>query len=484
MATAKFFTTAKRHNSTLIPTGGTDINVYLKDGSDLLTPVFKLNYSGVPSWSMMQFEGRYYFITDIASIRQDLWEITAAVDVLATYKADIQATTSFVLYDATANNDIIDSRLAVNTSETTVINRASFAPGLLTATGKIALSVVGNNTTSTYIITDTQLRQILNSTDVKNAMQQPAVYGDVDTDYSQTEALPDGTEIETYVKIGEWLKTLTHSVRQNTVILMSGNNPLECLRSAIWYPWDIVGDGAPENIYLGLVDTRVTASPVVNKVRGGSVTVNIPWQATDWRRNAPYHQIYLYIPFVGTTQLSVSDLIGKTSLTVGWAMNKLTGEMNVQVTTNTGEIIGVYNAQTAVSIPVGVSNVTPRQALSSIIAGAGAIASAVGGNMIGAAALAAQSISAISPQITCIGGASGGAAIGLELDVVCYSVFHDTSAEPNTIASVIGTPTMAHHSLAQKSGYVQTQDASVSGSMTDTERNAINTLLDGGIYIE
>lgn len=484
MATATFYTTAKRHNSTFIPTGGTDLNVSLKNGCDLLAPTFYLDYASVPTWSMMQFAGRYYFITGITSLRQDYWQIDADVDVLATYKSDIQATTAFILYDATANNDIIDNRLAVNTTETTVINSAQFAPGLLTATGKIALSVVGDNTTSTYIVTNDQLRQILNFNDVSNTMTRQEIYGDVDVDYSQTEALPDGTEIQTYVKIGEWLKTLAHSIRQNTVILMSGNNPLECLRSAIWYPWDIVGDGTPESIKLGVLNTNVTASPVVNKVRGGSVTVNIPWQASDWRRNAPYHHIYLYIPFIGTTQLSVSDLIGKTSLTVGWAMNKLTGELNVQVTTNTGEIIGVYNAQTAVSIPVGVSNVTPRQVANSIIAGAGAIASAAGGHMLGAAAMAAQSISAISPQITCIGGASGGAAIGLEMNVVCYSVFHNTSAEPNTIAPVIGTPTMAHHSLAQKSGYVQTQYASVSGSMTDTERQRINQMLDGGIYIE
>lgn len=484
MATATFFTTAKRHNSTLIPTGGTVLNVSLKNGCDLLAPTFYLDYASVPTWSMMQFAGRYYFITGITSLRQDYWQIDAEVDVLATYKSDIQATTAFVLYDATANNDIIDSRLAVNTSETTVINRASFAPGLLSGTGKIVLTVVGSNTTNAYIIRNDQLAQILNSADVQNAMSQQNVYGGVDVDYSQTEALPDGTEIETYVKIGEWLKTLAHSIRQNTVILLSGNNPLECIRSAIWYPWDIVGDGLPENIHLGLIDTQVQAASIVSKVRYGSTTINIPWQASDWRRNAPYHQIYLYIPFIGTVQLSASDLVGKTSLTVGWAFNKLTGEMNVQVTTNEGDIVGVYHAQTAVSIPVGVSNISPGQAMNSILSGAGAVAAAVSGNLFGAAALAAQSISAISPQITCIGGASGGAAIGLELDVVCYSVFHNTSAEPNTIASVIGTPTMAHHSLAQKTGYVQTQDASVSGSMTDTERQRINQLLDGGIYIE
>lgn len=71
---------------------------------------------------MMQFAGRYYFITGITSLRQDYWQIDAEVDVLATYKSDIQATTAFILYDAAANSELVDTRLAVQTTKTAAEN--------------------------------------------------------------------------------------------------------------------------------------------------------------------------------------------------------------------------------------------------------------------------------------------------------------------------------------------------------------------------
>lgn len=118
MATATFYTTAKRHNSTLIPSGGTDLSVSLKNGCDLLAPTFYLDYNQVPTWSMMRFAGRYYFITGITSLRQDYWQIDAEVDVLATYKAQIRATRPFVLYADINNTEIIDNRLATKTTAT------------------------------------------------------------------------------------------------------------------------------------------------------------------------------------------------------------------------------------------------------------------------------------------------------------------------------------------------------------------------------
>lgn len=490
MATATFFTTAKRHNSTLIPTGGTVLNVSLKNGCDLLAPTFYLDYASVPSWSMMEFAGRYYFITGVTSLRQDYWQIDAEVDVLATYKADIQATTAFVLYDATANSDIIDSRLAVNT-QASVRSFATFlAPNQLTAAGKYVITVVGDESTQSFIVTDSDIKDIIKSTKIKSAFEGQDAMEQPDIDFSMAEQLPTGTDLETYIKIGEFVKSGVRTARQAAEISFSGDNPLDCIRSAIWYPWDVSGDGASQEIKLGtLLGTGVYARPIINKIIGNVIPVTIPWQANDWRRNSPYHHIYLYIPFVGMIQLSNADIIDVNTIHVGWSLNRLTGEFAVQVMRDYGEegagnIIGVYSADTAAAVPIGSSNISPRQAINALVTGIGAAASVVSGNVFGAAALAAQSIGAISPSISCIGGASGGASYGLDMNIICFTVFHDTSAEPNTIAPVIGTPTMAHHSLAQKTGYVQTQDASVGGSMTDTERQRINQLLDGGIYIE
>ena len=114
-----------------------------------------------------------------------------------------------------------------------------------------------------------------------------------------------------------------------------------------------------------------------------------------------------------------------------------------------------------------------------------AVGAAASGNIGLAASMAVSSLTSLSPTITSIGGGSGGAASGLDLRVHCTTVFHDTNVAPNSIAATIGTPTLAQQSLAGKTGYVQTQNASVQGdNMSDAARQEINAMCDGGIYIE
>ena len=114
MATANFYTFSKRKNSTLQPTGtGTQIDVNLKSGTSLLSPTFLLNISGRPTYNYVSFEGRYYFITDIISVRNDLWEIQCTVDALASWKTDIGSTAAVILYATGGSNDIIDQRIGI-----------------------------------------------------------------------------------------------------------------------------------------------------------------------------------------------------------------------------------------------------------------------------------------------------------------------------------------------------------------------------------
>lgn len=49
-----------------------------------LTDIDKINYMHIPEF------GRYYFVNDIRSIRNNLFEVTAHVDVLMTYAEEIK----------------------------------------------------------------------------------------------------------------------------------------------------------------------------------------------------------------------------------------------------------------------------------------------------------------------------------------------------------------------------------------------------------
>lgn len=69
-------------------------NGTLRDGTSITEPVILIEKATPPqdnNYNYMWISAfkRYYFITDIKSVREGLWEIHATVDVLYTYRADI-----------------------------------------------------------------------------------------------------------------------------------------------------------------------------------------------------------------------------------------------------------------------------------------------------------------------------------------------------------------------------------------------------------
>lgn len=511
MANAYFYKLSKRHNSTLQPSGsGTVIDVQLKNGSDIIAPVFLLSLTSLPDYSMMVFEGRTYFITGISSVRDNLWEISAEVDVLATYKSQILASSQFILYANVNNSEIVDSRLAAKTTATYAKNYATLSQSLMTGQWKIAVSVTGSESTATFLLTPAQVRALVNSTDLDNwfnTLWQQITTLDGDTDTAQnnvTQAISGaGSQIQSSAStfdilkgaalatnnmamavnwaIGNGVRTFIKGMAKTFRKIIATPNAMDCIKSAFFLPWDVVGDGSMQEIKLGEYPTGVNALPVYNPIQHSQISVAIPWQASDWRRNAPYHQIYLYLPFMGDIEISPSDIIDCDNLNIYFSLNVMTGALNYRVATDKDTTIGVYSCQTGVAYPIGASNITPV----SVGMGLGTAAAAIAGApTLAAAAAAASSLAAIRPNASCVGGGGGGAGSGLDTRVIIHSVFHDTNVSPSNPAPSIGVPYNARAALSGFSGFVQTREASVSGSMTDTERSRINQLLDGGIYIE
>ena len=63
-------------------------------------------------------ERKIYFINDIVSIRQNLWQITLSVDVLMSYKDQILETNAFVARNQNDfNKDIIDNECVLTDKE-------------------------------------------------------------------------------------------------------------------------------------------------------------------------------------------------------------------------------------------------------------------------------------------------------------------------------------------------------------------------------
>lgn len=481
--TASFYKLSKRKNSTKQPTGtGTVFNVDLKSGTSFLSPTLLLNNSGKPDFNYFSFEGMYYFITDIVSVRQDLWEIYGKVDSLATGKSAILATTAYVMYDTVSNSEIPDSRLPMETSKSVSVETAAcpFVPD----GGCYILSITGaHSTTGVYKVTPSQLAALIDDVttikddlfDPNNTPPTPPSPPLVST--IESEIRFAGEMLQYFVDCVEWIfYFITYPIAQ---LFGSGDIP-QNIRECKYIPFDVGVTGSSIPIYLGTFKTQQSFGKLATETVHRTVTVNIPWQASDYRRRSPYTEVYLYLPYIGMTKLSSENLVGQSSVTVAYTLALRDGSLICTVSSG-GEIIGQYSGNVGASVPIGVSNINLPKAAQAIAMGT---AAALSQNLPAIGMGAINFADALTPNFSCIGGLDGVAGIGTNQNITCYTVFHDTVAAPNSQIQTIGAPTMAPKSLASLTGFCQCASAHVEADFPSPMLQEIDGYLNSGFFIE
>lgn len=93
------------------------ISITLKDSSSITNMSIRLKLNNNPDFNYAHIPlfNRYYFVTDIRSIRNNIWEISLTVDVLMSYKDAIYEQIGFIdrnEYDY--NDDIIDKKRVIS----------------------------------------------------------------------------------------------------------------------------------------------------------------------------------------------------------------------------------------------------------------------------------------------------------------------------------------------------------------------------------
>lgn len=70
----------------------------LKEGTSVINPIVLLNVFNLSTYNYayIQSIGRYYYITDIKSIKYGLWEVSMHVDVLMSYKNAVRASLAII----------------------------------------------------------------------------------------------------------------------------------------------------------------------------------------------------------------------------------------------------------------------------------------------------------------------------------------------------------------------------------------------------
>lgn len=487
MATAEFYKLSKRKNSTKQPSSsGTQLDVVLKSGTSLLSPTFLLNLSGKPDYNYVKFESWYYFITDIVSVHNDLWEIHCDVDSMATGKTNILNTHAYVLYDSVTNTEIPDNRIPIKTTKS--VSASTAACPFVPDGGCYIVSITGaHGSTGVYKVSESELSDLID--DLQDITDNIFDFNGLTPPTPPSK--PGGTlpSIEDWLEyVGDMVEFLSDwvtyaidcAVRPISQFFGSGSIP-ENIRECKFIPFNVGTTVSISPIYLGSFITQIGSLGKLNtETVHRSTSVSIPWQASDYRRRSPYTDIYLYLPYIGMTKLSSENLVGQSSLTVDYTLGMRDGSIIVTVSSGS-EIIGQYSGNVAASVPVGVSNINLPKAAQSVIMGAAAVAS----KSIAPFGMAAMNFAdSVTPNFSCIGGLDGVAAIGANQNITCYTVFHDTVAAPNSEIATVGSPTMAPKALSALTGFCQCQDAHVEGDFPSRILDEIDSYLNSGFFIE
>lgn len=465
----------KRVNSLNVPRTWTrEFNCALKEDCSWDYPVFLLktddfqeNYVNWGQW--------YYYVTDVIFKRNELTEVHCKIDSLATFRWHILESSQFVAYADIANTELIDPRLSIKTTTTRAVNTSSGAWDLITpdeAQMTAVLNVVGETSSTTYLTTVNNAKNLLNS--VKNWAD--GIFQDIP---SSTSGLPELVEL----------------LKRFCSRSLSASSAADCLKSACILPvkYSLIA-GNSNSIMLGGYDTHIMGKIPTRRSLTDSNGVNIPWQAADWRRNAPYHSIYCYVPFVGVVSLSASELINAEGIFCTIGVDVTNGDATIKLSTlSTGDhVIAVYNTNISISYMIGASNVTPLQRLTggAAVVG-GATAAILSGGAVAAAAAGTGgivgSMNSIQPIPSSIGNPGGGAVLGLgwnAFKLQCLTVFHDTIVHPSYNSRIIGQPFMRIAKLDNLNGYVECRNAHIGINGHYNEAKEIESYLNTGIYIE
>lgn len=502
MATVKFTTFAKRRNSTKQPTSvtwDTRSNTYLKEATSQDRPIFKVTGNNF-NYNYCEWDGKYYFIDEIESLINNEIAVHCILDPLATYKAEILASTQFVSYSAggtrTTSTWLSDNRIPLLKSASSSKNTASMG-SLFSTSGFYVLTVVGKdgcNTVAADLLTLKKLLDKINDwsddliDDVLNGNYPWSTSSAVTYDFTSPEA------------------ATASLAKMNMLTGFAGNaysSAPSCIRSCIWvpfFPTPFLDTGI--DLYLGQFDTQLRPFRIKGDPVTGTVSVSIPWQHTGWRRTV-CDEVYLYLPLVGMVSLSSDNLSNSSSISVKYSATATDGCVSYQVIAG-NQIIGSYGGQCSANYPIGISQQasagqiaqtafasmekmvsTGVQAASSLNP-AGWAAGAVGLGMEAVEASYNIQDVALTRNNSCIGGVGGGAGAGLDLNVTCYTVSHDTviPVGDTDYQATMGDPIMKSITLSTCEGFTQCANAHVEAPATAGELNAIDAMLNNGFYIE
>lgn len=450
---------SKKQNSTKIPQIAGEIkNMYIKEATSAESPTFIIQSNNF-NYTYAYWNGHYYFVNDIVSMKDNLIAISCTQDVLATYREEILDTTQYIARSASDYDgevvdtfyngiaDVIRKEIVIPTPFKASVSNGSYVLGVVAkGTGAGTFGCI-----TYYVLTDSQMKDFI-------------MYMLKNLDYM-------GIDFESMV---EW----------NEQIMKGLVNPFQYIVSCIYFPFKVSGTGNT-TISFGFWDSNVSAKYLSLSIFTEENTCNIPKHPQSSRGKylnmSPYTDYMIELQPFGCVPLSTKSVINSNKLTFQYYIDLLTGKGNVQISTENSET-DIMILESMIGVPIQLAQVTQGFMGSSqfgVIYGTAMskISTLLTGNLdifnIG------SSTSSYAPQVTTSGTQGSRSTYFLN----CRLIAEFTKIAPENI-SLNGRPLLQNRQLRNLYGYTQCINPSIDINCLDNDRAEINNLLSSGFYIE
>ena len=456
----------KRNNSTLTPTTGrTEFQCIVKDGTGILNPVIQLdlglaadpsqfNYCQIPDFE------RYYWIREW-TFERGLWTASCAVDVLATYKAQIGNSTLYVLR---ASNDydgrIIDTLYPLKTG--------------CTYSHPIQLSPFKTNGTFVLGVTSKQGDYGSLTYSVVNAEGLSAI-----CDYL----------INSAVSEDNGFNLSDASLKLQTSLI----DPLQYIKTCMYYPFpmedfDLQTAGTSFNIFLWKIPQVFSARISGTRIRK-QFTVDIhKHPQTNSRGNyvntAPYTVLTLFAPPFGVIDIDTTVTCNASTIDFTLSVDPISGKGVLFVECN-GVTLNRLEAQ--IGVPIQLSQVTKDwlgAASSTLSAVGNIIGSAMTGNVGGLISGVATGIDSASRALTPRQQSMGSGGGFIDIYPYSYKLDHQFFEPVADDIQHHGRPLCQLRQISSLGGYMLIQDGDVPIPGTSDEADKVRAYLESGFYYE
>ena len=456
---------AKNIESTAQPntTGWADYSVTLKNGADISNPRIELQVSwdNIKDANYAVMMNRYYWIIGKNMLRENLCQLSLRVDVLATYKTEIGASTLYVLRSsAESDGSIVDNYYPTTAAvtyteelENPFYNAAPYTSGFYVV--NINGVAGGTGTSTLWQMSPSAFRSFISN-----------LYTNID---------------------GFQFADLFEAINK-----LASGSPTKLVSSAMWFPGQITfTKSASQRVYVGGWDSGVDAQLITDPIYvDSSMWMDInrhPQAATRgaYLNLSPYSIYTLALPLFGSINLDSTLMQGASQVHLYLRVDAMSGVATVEVDTGGDRpILGYLTAQMGVAMPLNgqESGASVAGGIVSTLAGvAAAIASGGAATPIIGAASAGIGTAVSAMSGSNFSSGSSGSILAPTASWRLNSTHFPLVDEDNARN---GRPLMQLKQINTLSGFIMVQKGDVAMAGPLPEHEEVKRYLETGFFYE